>query len=186
LVDSCRRGKLGAFTLGAQPMLKSVRSPCFAALLTLFAVAANAATPPSSNGSAVGDLVMSFLPEAAFNAEHAGQTWRLCAGGAAPGTRWAALTNNAPLPDCRGRYPRQFMDGLTPPVGQTQEDALQQHTHGLGGYDYGITYGASNQGQNLAAPPDGFHGQTNGVTGARVDSETRPKTIVVNFFVRVN
>jgi hypothetical protein len=171
-----------ATSRNGQPMLKAIRSQSLAALLALLPFAANAA-PPSGG---VGDLVMSFLPEPAFKAEHQGQTWRLCAGGTAPGTRWATITDNAPLPDCRGRYPRQFMEGLTPPVGRTQEDALQQHTHGLGGYDYGITYGANNQGQNLAAPPDGFHGQTEGVTGARVDSETRPKTIIVNFFVRVN
>ncbi|AGK46233.1 hypothetical protein BTI_464 [Burkholderia thailandensis MSMB121] len=131
---------------------------------------------------------MSFFDETTFNRQHPGQTWRLCAGGTAPGTTWASLTNGAPLPDCQGRYPREFKSGLTPPLGQTQEDALQRHTHGLP-VPWAVMGDAQGGGNNPVARD--VYGTSESIftdsgNNANFDSETRPKTIVVNFFVRVN
>ncbi|CAD6531919.1 hypothetical protein LMG27952_02636 [Paraburkholderia hiiakae] len=143
---------------------------------------------PAPSTYAVGDIVMSFFDETTFNAQHPGQTWRLCSGGTAPGTTWASLTNGAPLPDCQGRYPREYKSGLTPPLGQTQEDALQRHTHALPG-PWQIMGDGQGGGDNPVARH--AYGNTPSIytdsgEQANFDSETRPKTIVVNFFVRVN
>ncbi|CAJ3490491.1 putative lipoprotein [Burkholderia pseudomallei] len=144
--------------------------------------------PVAPSPYSVGDIVMSFFDETTFNSQHPGQTWRLCAGGTAPNTTWATLTHDAPLPDCQGRYPREYKSGLTPDLGQTQEDALQRHTHALPA-PWAIQGDGQGGGNNhVARDAYGDHPTiiTDAGEGANFDNETRPKTIVVNFFIRVN
>jgi hypothetical protein len=80
---------------------------------------------------------------------------------------------------------------VTPAAGTTQEDHVGEHTHlihgkhleaGKGGGFDGSGFN-SNSGPNAAWDAD-F--QTTGVTDAGADKETRPKTIIFNFYVRVN
>ena len=137
---------------------------------------------------APGDVLASTLSLEQFQAQHGGSNkWVLCNGITYPQSAFANATGDATgkVPDLRGRYPRGFMAGQTPAVGQTQEDALQNHSHVLGGWS---EMGDARGGGDNHVLRTGFGGNTgtSGPVGANVANETRPKTTVVNFFCRAN
>lgn len=150
--------------------------------------------PPLAITSAVGDVVMSLLPPDKFSAQHPGQTWILCGTPeqpAPPGSAWANLMAGAPLPDCGGRYPRAFQAGVTPTAGRTQEDRVGEHTHLIQGRHLEANKGKGFEGSGFKSNSDADAAwdadfPTLGVTGAGNDKETRPKTFIVNVYIRVN
>ena len=151
--------------------------------------------PPPAVTSAVGDVVMSLLPPDKFSSQHPGQVWMLCGvpGGqvAPPESAWARLTGGAPLPDCGARYPRAFQNGVTPAAGNTQEDHVGEHTHLIRGRHLEANRGKGFEGSGFKSNSDvdpawDADFPTMGVTDAGADRETRPKTIIFNFYIRVN
>ena len=150
--------------------------------------------PAAAVTSAVGDVVMSLLPPDKFSSQHAGQTWILCGAPgqvAPPESAWARLTGGAPLPDCGARYPRAFQNGVTPAAGATQEDHVGEHTHLIHGKtleaERGHGFDGSGLNSNsLPTPAWDTDFSTKGVTDEGADTETRPKTIIFNFYIRVN
>jgi uncharacterized protein (DUF2237 family) len=137
---------------------------------------------------------MSLLPPDKFSAQRPGQTWVLCGAtlqSAPPASAWASLMAGAPLPICGGRYPRAFLNGVTPAVGATQEDRVGAHTHLIRGKhleaNQGLGFKGSGFNSNSGPSPTwDVDYPTLGVTGAGDDKETRPKTIIFNFYIRVN
>jgi hypothetical protein len=143
----------------------------------------------------VGTIVMSTLSAAQFQSQFAGTSarWVICDGKGYPKTPWARLVESSDgnVPDLTGRYPRGYKEGL-PAAGSHQADAIAEHKHYLDGgvsdiKDWGIMNDAEGGGNNQvirwANNPGPF--ATTGVVGAAVESETRPKTTVVNFFIRI-
>jgi hypothetical protein len=146
--------------------------------------------------ASVGDIVASSLTLEQFRIERGdkdGSQWVQCDGREYPDSAYAKYAKEAKrtpaVPDLRGRYPRGLTDGFS--LLETLEDQLQDHVHYL---DPGDKWGIQ---------PDGGDGNTNSVartgyagtiktTGvqkdkdARFGKETRPKTTIVNFFVRIN
>ena len=154
-----------------------------------------APVPAPAVASAVGDVVMSLLPPDKFSSQHPGQTWLLCGvpGGqvAPPESVWARLTGGEPLPDCGARFPRAFQNGVTPAAGTIQEDHVGEHTHLVHGKHLEANGGKGfhGSGLNSNSQPDAAWDvdfMTSGVTDAGADKETRPKTIILNFYIRVN
>jgi hypothetical protein len=150
--------------------------------------------PPPAIAIAVGDVVMSLLPPDKFSSQHPGQTWVLCGAPgqtAPPESAWARLTGGASLPDCGARYPRAFQNSVTPAAGKTQEDHVGEHMHLIQGKHleaqsgHGFRGSGLNSNSGSNADWDGDF-STKGVTDEGADTETRPKTIIFNFYIRVN
>jgi hypothetical protein len=140
-----------------------------------------------------GDVVISLLQEGPFLDQH-GPGWALCDRRPVPGTAWATTVGTTQLPDFKGKYPRGYMDSLegNPHPGDPMPQSLQQHTHFLqwngravdfqGGYTQGgdrtvLAIGAgSGSGYPIAPPP---------ISPGADGRETRPETVVVNFYCRI-
>jgi hypothetical protein len=144
-----------------------------------FAVAGN----PSSLG--IGDIVMSTLDLRTFQAQHGGgtSTWVVCNGDSYPGSAWERVSGGPRVPDLTNRYPRGYAPGLPAPGGQ-MADALSNHHHELSGW--AVMNDAQGGGDNHVLRT-GYGGATptSGVIGVD-NSETRPKTTVVVFYIRIN
>lgn len=150
----------------------------------------------------VGDIVASALPTDQFRKSHDDTKppfkWFLCNGDPAPeNSKYKALLTEAnnslaeakkiplTLPNLIGRYPRGLDDNFS--LLQRLDDQLQTHIHRIEGQWRDIpdlkADGGNNNGVVFGTGKD-F--KTVGVTEARTGDETRPKTTVVNFFIRVN
>jgi hypothetical protein len=133
----------------------------------------------------IGDIVMSTLDLPTFQAQHGGGTtnWVPCDGARYPGSSWATLTGNPAVPDLTGRYPRGYAAGLPGPGGKL-EDAVGNHRHEMTGW--APMSDAKGEGDNHVLRT-GFGGvtPTSGVVGQDA-TETRPKTTVVMFYIRIN
>lgn len=139
-----------------------------------------------SDALGVGAIVMSCLPLNVFQAQQPhGQVWVACDGLDHPGTAYERLVDNSRVPDLSDRYPR-CTGGIAGAPGSAYDDQVGPHNH---------TYTA--QGEN-AEGGTGFWGHgwdsNSGASSAvfKVDrsgdgigAETRPKTFVVNFYLRV-
>lgn len=155
----------------------------------------------------VGSILSSFLDEPTFQ----GQTstnWVLCDGRSASGTQFQALTSLTNVPDMRGRYARMKDNGSGNdthgdlPLGDTYTDQNNEHVHGVGTYkvhavEFGsggtqvfnsVLYGSGgaatvtdigNSLSNSSDVPSPVGTTVNG-------TEVNPKTVVVNYFVRIN
>ena len=156
---------------------------------------ANANDPPAQQSSAVGDVVLSLLDEPAFAAQHPGQTWLSCAQihraptrKAPSGAAWVALTGDADLPDCWDRYPRVY--GASGPVGSTLEDSVGPHTHAVSGREEDAAGGLGFQGHGFDSNSYGGNPPTKAFSTSRsgegIGPETRPKTFIVQAYIRVN
>jgi|ERR1043166_380405 hypothetical protein len=144
-----------------------------------FAAAGN----PSSLG--IGDIVMSTLDLRTFQAQHGGgtSTWVVCNGDSYPGSAWERVSGGQKVPDLTNRYPRGYAAGLPAPGGH-MADALSNHHHELSGW--AVMNDARGGGDNQVLRT-GYGGATptSGVIGID-NSETRPKTTVVVFYIRIN
>lgn len=149
----------------------------------------------------VGSIVPSLLEPAAFAKEAGDQPtfdltksrWTLADGKPVPGTRYAELTGNAPVPDLRGIFLRGKnngrADGRQNPqelnLGQYQDDQFQDHIHE---YNRG---GNTPNGQELYALPANTNGNiqrapTNYIITGKHGDETRPRNVTVNYYIRIN
>jgi hypothetical protein len=131
-----------------------------------------------TNSGKVGDVVMSDLSEAAFQALR-DTTWVLRDGRSVLGTEYATLTGLTTLPDQQGRYPR--MPGGDDPngtqaIGTFITDQFAAHTHQLG------IDSVASAGSSIGA----FTGSNPWITSSTGGTETAPKTVYTNFFVKVN
>lgn len=146
--------------------------------------------------SAVGDVVMSLLDKTTFSQQHINQKWISCdeihAGlkKAPTGSAWARITGNSDLPDCANRYPRSAITGGAK-VGSVYEDQIANRTHHIQGLHIEASGGHGFDGAGLATnsarngPYTGSYATDNdGGTGD--GTETRPKTAIFNFYVRVD
>jgi len=147
------------------------------------------------NFSKVGDVVTSMLDEAAFQAER-NSTWVLMGGRSVSGSKYETLTGDSTIPDARGQFLRGLdtsgtvdPDGAGRTLGDTQADAMQGHKHQSFG-----TLGGSIPTGTLGPSQSGSNGSYNthlpvndGVNGIpRTASETRPKNITINYFIKID
>jgi hypothetical protein len=149
----------------------------------------------------VGSIIPSLLNVSEF-AKEAGDPstfdlsaskWTLADGKSVPGTHYAELTGNAPLPDLRGVFLRGKNNGRTDGRGNSQElnlgdfqdDQFQDHVHE---YNRG---GVTQGGSELYAMPGNTNGgvpraPTNYIIQGKHGDETRPRNVTVNYYVRIN
>jgi hypothetical protein len=161
----------------------------------------------------VGSIQQSVLTEAQFStqlgAAEAGK-WVLADGRSATGTAYATVTGNATVPDLRGAYLRMAGVNATNTawnggtLNSRQEDTTRRprntafttshignHTHvyqrAVTGYDQGVNaYSANNNdGGQVRTQSEGAGAHSHTITGGG-DTETRPKTYSVNYFIKVN
>lgn len=140
-----------------------------------------------SNKPAVGDIMMSGLDEATFQAQR-DTTWKLCDGRSVTGSQYQTLTGLTTIPDLRGVFPRGKDNGrgINPDgdlaIGAYTADKLAAHTHqehyripnaGTGGSDGGGDHNRS------------LTDVTENVTSTG-GNETAPKSCTVNFFIKIN
>lgn len=103
--------------------------------------------------------------------------------------------NNAPLPDCGNRYPRAFRNGDTGSAGTTLDAQVGAHAHAVKGVKF--FEAAAGNGATASAfrsNSDQDHPEQNSFradlateeNSADATRENRPRTIVLNFYIRVN
>lgn len=144
----------------------------------------------------VGTIVISTLSPSEFQARfgNAEVRWVICDGNNHPNTEWASVTGNTngTVPNLSGRYPRGFASGLPSPGG-TMEDATRDHQHrmgnaaGLSADQWNIMRDAQGGGNNFVARIGVAGGgiDTTGMLNGQPGNETRPRTTIVNFYIRV-
>jgi hypothetical protein len=139
----------------------------------------------------VGTIVTSMLEETQFQAQpHIGHSWVLAKGQVVAGTRYAAITGKTHLPDLRGVFLRSSNSDLTAAdqaqrgnpenkkLGELQADEFKAHTHETprpGGND-----------GNRSGQQDSWYGGGSSSTGSTGGTETRPRNVTVNFFIKIN
>jgi hypothetical protein len=144
----------------------------------------------------VGAIVISTLSPSEFQARfgNAEVRWVVCDGNNHPNTEWARVTGNTngTVPNLSGRYPRGFASGLPNPGG-TMEDATRNHRHqlgnagGLSASQWNIMGDGQGGGDNAVARIGVSSGGifTTGMVDGQPSDETRPRTTIVNFYIRV-
>jgi len=148
----------------------------------------------------VGAYLEADITEAQFQSQM-GTNWVLADGRSAVGSAYEALTGKANIPDVRGTYKRMKDNarGLDPAgdpnLGTYQEDRFQGHHHNqrVTSHDslaiQGGPLGANGIYNQGATVPDDFilSPKTDGVNGTpRTGPETRPKSTIVNVFIKIN
>lgn len=155
----------------------------------------------------IGDIVASALTLEQFRKvrgdnDLAKPQWVQCNGAdkeanyAYSTSQYAKDSRRNNVPDLVGRYPRGYDGKPELPLLKTLEDAIVDHHHFLDGgkttYGWEVMGDAQGGGNNQVARWRNTVNRfgTSGVIavgGVRVDaSETRPKTTIVNFFIRIN
>lgn len=136
----------------------------------------------------VGSVIDSMLTESQFQGEsHVG--WVLADGRSVVGSRYASITGAGTIPDLRGVYTRGKDNGRgldpdgDPALGNFRSDQVAAHTHTTSiGRNNSLTNG--NTDNFVSANATGATSvYTSSSTGG---NETRPKTVVVNKFIRIN
>jgi hypothetical protein len=149
----------------------------------------------------VGSIVASMLTESQF-AQEVGDPpnfnlgtskWTLADGKPVPGTRYAALRQNEPVPDLRGIFLRGKNHGRNDGKGNSQEanlgdfqdDQFEDHVHEI---NRGGTEGSHDGEYALPA----YHNTgvprepTNYIVSGKHGNETRPRNVTVNYYIRIN
>ena len=132
-----------------------------------------------------------MLEEPQFQAQpNIGHNWVLAKGQPVVGSKYAAITGKANLPDLRGVFLRSSNADLPPAdqqqrgnpdakkLGEFQGDDFKTHTHSdlaPGGRD-----------GNRSGHQDAWYGGGGGNTGAAGGAETRPRNVTINYFIRIN
>lgn len=149
----------------------------------------------------VGTIIASMLNQTQFNAQVPGGNWKLADGSSSAGTIYQSVTGFSTLPDLRSVFLRGKDNGrgLNPngdlALGTFTSDTLASHTHSVNdpghshAFDAFRTSGAGAPAQ--AFPSSGGTFSTNTVTtGISLNStgsaETAPKTVTINYFIRVD
>jgi len=153
----------------------------------------------------IGDVKQSFLTEAEFQAEH-DDTWVLCDGRDVIGSDYAILKEGDAItshniPDARGQFLRGLdvsgtvdPDGAGRVVGDSQADAMQNHAHASNVYHdkWGNNGGGEPNMGFLGAAGTGnksltsYNSQVSVAIGGRQASESRPKNLTCNMFIKIN
>lgn len=148
----------------------------------------------------IGDVKQSFLTEAEFQAEH-DDTWVLCDGRDVIGSDYAILKEGDAItshniPDARGQFLRGLdasgtvdPDGAGRSLGDSQADAMQNHSHfygagdtsEFGGYIDGAGAFGSQNTIGIRGPAE-----YGGGGPPRTASESRPKNLTCNMFIKIN
>jgi hypothetical protein len=149
----------------------------------------------------IGSIVPSLLTPVQF-AKEAGDPptfdlikskWTLADDkGKVPGTRYAELTENSAIPDVRGTFLRGKnngrRDGRENPenkeLGEFQDDQFQDHVHeynrGGGGVGANLFAAPATNNDNTPRAP------TVTITEGKHGTETRPRNVTVNYYIRIN
>lgn len=133
----------------------------------------------------VGTIIHSMLTTTQFSAEY-GDNWVLADGRSVAGTKYASVTGSSTIPDMRGTFLRCKDNGSTRnadgdlALGTYTDDKFETHTHTI---------------ISVVGTSSGFIGhryenvdssQGNIPTNSTGGNETSPKSIIVNFFIRIN
>lgn len=138
----------------------------------------------------IGSAIDSMLTEAQFQ----GQTstaWVLADGRDCTGSAYATLTGNTSVPDLRGVFVRGKNGARSTAVGNSGGDKalgtyeLDQFASHLHAYTYRIPNGGS--GANIGGnDDDGLDTITNNTNATGTGTETRPRSVTMNKFFRIN
>ena len=140
-----------------------------------------------AKGLQLGDIKHSLLDEVTFQSKH-GTSWVLSDGRNISGSDLAVLTGWTVAPDLRGVFLRgkDHGAGVNPdgdtPEGTYQLDEFASHTHSTNYQHSDNGDGAGYALINVAS----FAGSTDGSTTSQGGLETRPKNIIVNYFIKIN
>ena len=139
----------------------------------------------------VGSVVHSMLTEAQFQDE-AGDGWILADGRSVADSSYAEITGFTTVPDLRGIFLRGKNNGRNTTLGNAsgesalgtyQGDAFAEHSHS---YSYQIP-DAADGGSDGGGDTDRGLETINASTGsAGSTTETKPRNVTVNIFIRVN
>lgn len=144
-----------------------------------------------------GTIISSILTQTQMDVQNPG--YYLCDGRSCVGTTYGTLYSQTSVPDMRNLFIRGKNNGRIDPLsgpelalGATQMDAFQGHNHttsanmnGQGGSGSMIPTGAGYKPDPTFAPYVIDNSVTNN-SFPRVENETRPKHIVLNYFIKVN
>ncbi len=149
------------------------------------------------NTNKVGDVIQSMLTEAQFQL-YKDDTWILMDGRDVSGSDYAILLSSTTIPDARGQFLRAKnngrSDGQENPtdgaLGDAQTDSMQGHGHHIPSCSSQdgqgrVTAGASSTGSQ-SVDDASYATEYNSQGTPRTDTETRPKNITVNFFIKIN
>lgn len=141
--------------------------------------------------ASIGDIKHSMLTEAQFQAE-VDTTWVLADGRDVTGSDFETLTGFSIVPDCRGQFLRGAnngrSDGKENPdggalLGIQQDDAIAPHSHDVQvGFGVDSAFVKSGNSGGGAQVPDAALSTGTGIG----TTETRPKNITVNIFIKIN
>lgn len=134
----------------------------------------------------IGDIKQSLLTQAQFQSQF-GDCWVSMEGQNISGSDFSALTSIVTLPDARGRFLRT-LGGDAAPLAQTQEDMFKAHFHYQGSGHGAEPFGATNlpgYGTDFLGHGDGYSA-VSAHTSTQGGSETRPKNVTVNVFIKIN
>lgn len=152
-----------------------------------------------SDGNPVGMIVHSLLTEAQFQALN-GIGWVLADGRSITGSKYAEITGATTIPDMRGQFLRGKNNGRSDgnqdsagerALGDYKADKMQGHRHNsVQGAQFILDLNAGDaSGANGTTRTRGLIGDpsSDGTNGTpRTGSETQPKNIAVNIFIKIN
>ncbi|MEL0046835.1 MAG: hypothetical protein VW995_18890 [Deltaproteobacteria bacterium] len=157
-------------------------------------------TPP------VGSIVPSMLNENQFKAQigdpstfsSSSSKWTLADGRAISGSTYSTVTSQPNAPDLRGMFLRglnagrsdgnQDPEGGSRTIGNYQADQVRSHNHNNGSFDrLMIANGlyTTNGAVDNTGPPE-VNLFTSATINAFGGTETRPRNIAVNYYIRIN
>jgi hypothetical protein len=153
-----------------------------------------------SSSAAIGSVQASLLTEAEFQSIF-GTGWVLARGQSVSGSKYASITGVTTVPDMRGMFLRGKNNGRSDGNqdsggernlrnGNIQQDQMQGHIHGTNIYDDNVGGTGRSFGQmqfdnrNEISTSFPRNDGTNGTP--RTGTETRPRNITVNYFIRIN
>jgi len=148
----------------------------------------------------VADIKHSFLTEAQFQSLR-GTTWVLCDGRSVVGSDYETLTGNSNIPDVRGRFMRMKDNGRSlDPQGDSaleteRADIFKSHRHrgGRTGTNAAADvihkascWGIAADSTIVSFEYKDLDSASNPIIENTGDSETAPKHIVCNYFVKIS
>ena len=158
-------------------------------------------TPP------VGSIVPSMLNENQFKAQvedpstfsGSSSKWTLADGRDISGSTYSTVTSQSNAPDLRGMFLRglntgrsdgkQDPEGGSRSIGDYQADQVRSHNHNNGSFDRLMIANGLNTTNGTALDNTGLP-EVNLFTSATINAfggtETRPRNIAVNYYIRIN